>query len=180
MLRVQTIGAASNRDGIGARVDVAVRGGASLWQIVKTGSSYASQSELPLTFGLGGATGVDAVQGHLAERARRLGRRAQGESVVTIKEGTGVVSAAPINRALIYAQSTHEGRRVRVLCVLCVLGVLCVAACRGQTPPPAAARERAYRANNRGVALLEQFKYPEAAAAFREALASTRRSPSRT
>jgi tetratricopeptide (TPR) repeat protein len=31
-------------------------------------------------------------------------------------------------------------------------------------------RERAYRANNRGVALLEQFKYDEAAAAFRQAL----------
>ncbi len=31
-------------------------------------------------------------------------------------------------------------------------------------------RERAYRVNNRGVALLEQLKYPEAATAFREAL----------
>jgi Tfp pilus assembly protein PilF len=35
---------------------------------------------------------------------------------------------------------------------------------------PDADRERAYRVNNRGVALLEQFKYPEAQAAFREAL----------
>ncbi len=32
-------------------------------------------------------------------------------------------------------------------------------------------RERAYRANNLGVALLEQLKYPEAATAFRDALA---------
>lgn len=32
-------------------------------------------------------------------------------------------------------------------------------------------RERAYRANNLGVALLEQLKYPEAAGAFRDALA---------
>src|SRR6185436_7386905 len=55
------------------------------------------------------------------------------------------------------------------LYVLCVLCVLCGEACRGQTPP-AAAREDAYRANNLGVALLEQFKYPEAAAAFRDAL----------
>src|SRR6185295_5301412 len=58
VLRVQTIGTASNRDGIGARVEVTVRG-TRLWQIVKTGSSYASQSELPLTFGLGAASGVD-------------------------------------------------------------------------------------------------------------------------
>ena len=62
VLRVQTVGTASNRDGIGARVEVSVRGGARLWQIVKTGSSYASQSELPLTFGLGAATGVDGVR----------------------------------------------------------------------------------------------------------------------
>jgi Tfp pilus assembly protein PilF len=56
------------------------------------------------------------------------------------------------------------------LCVLCVLCVLLVAACRRQTPPAGAAREDAYRANNLGVALLEQFRYPEAAAAFRQAL----------
>src|SRR5678815_95486 len=31
-------------------------------------------------------------------------------------------------------------------------------------------RERAYRANNRGVAQLERFSYPEAASAFRQAL----------
>ncbi|MBM3771930.1 MAG: tetratricopeptide repeat protein [Acidimicrobiia bacterium] len=37
-------------------------------------------------------------------------------------------------------------------------------------PTPSDARERAYRANNVGVALLEQLKFPEAAAAFRDAL----------
>jgi cytochrome c-type biogenesis protein CcmH/NrfG len=39
---------------------------------------------------------------------------------------------------------------------------------QSQTPPPS--REEAYRANNRGVALLEQFKHREAADAFRQAL----------
>jgi tetratricopeptide (TPR) repeat protein len=38
-------------------------------------------------------------------------------------------------------------------------------------PGSSDARERAYRANNRGIALLERFQYPEAAAAFRDALA---------
>ena len=37
-------------------------------------------------------------------------------------------------------------------------------------PSPAVDRERAYRANNLGVALLEQFRFDAAAAAFREAL----------
>ena len=45
-----------------------------------------------------------------------------------------------------------------------------LAGCARPAAPPDAARERAYRANNLGVALLEQFKYPEAAEAFREAL----------
>jgi Tfp pilus assembly protein PilF len=40
----------------------------------------------------------------------------------------------------------------------------------GQTASSSAAREDAYRANNIGVALLEQFKYPEAAEQFRRAL----------
>jgi tetratricopeptide (TPR) repeat protein len=47
-------------------------------------------------------------------------------------------------------------------------------ACGTTAPTPSGptreTRERAYRANNVGVALLEQLKYPEAAAAFRDAL----------
>jgi lipoprotein NlpI len=37
-------------------------------------------------------------------------------------------------------------------------------------PPDASNLEAAYRANNRGVALLEQFSYDQAALAFRDAL----------
>jgi len=51
--------------------------------------------------------------------------------------------------------------------------VLGAAFCGGR-PDPATDRERAYRANNRGVALLEQFRYPEALAAFRAALTIAR------
>jgi len=98
MLRVQTVGTASNRDGIGARVEVAVHGGANLWQIVKTGSSYASQSELPLTFGLGGATGVDGVKVRWPSGRVDAVGALKANQLVTIKEGTGVVSAAAINR----------------------------------------------------------------------------------
>ena len=44
-------GTKSNRDGIGAVVRVE-RGGKQ-WQTVRSGSSYCSQSDLALTFGLG-------------------------------------------------------------------------------------------------------------------------------
>ena len=39
-----------------------------------------------------------------------------------------------------------------------------------QAGPPRERLERAYRASNRGVALLEQYDYAAAASAFREAL----------
>ena len=59
-LRLQLRGVTSNRDGIGARVRVAA-GRDRFSRTVKTGSSYLSQSELPLTFGLGAATKADRV-----------------------------------------------------------------------------------------------------------------------
>ena len=96
VLRVQTVGTASNRDGIGARVEVAVRGGARLWQIVKTGSSYASQSELPLTFGLGAATGVDGVRVTWPTgRVDAIGALGANQ-IVTIQEGSGVIRRTAI------------------------------------------------------------------------------------
>jgi hypothetical protein len=51
-LRVRTVGSSSNRDGIGAVVRIASASGKQ-WDMVRSGSSYCSQSELTLTFGLG-------------------------------------------------------------------------------------------------------------------------------
>ena len=53
VLRVKAVGTRSNRDGIGAKVTVKTSTGLHVSEMVKTGSSYLSQSELPLTFGLG-------------------------------------------------------------------------------------------------------------------------------
>ena len=98
VLRVQTVGTSVNRDGIGARVEVTVRGGGSLWQMVKTGSSYASQSELPLTFGLGRAAGVDSVRvvwpGGATERIGAI----DANRSIMIKQGAGVIQTTEIAR----------------------------------------------------------------------------------
>ena len=62
---------------------------------------------------------------------------------------------------------------VRLSIVLATAVAMALAALQPPAAQPAAPRERlerAYRASNRGVALLEQFDYPAAAAAFREAL----------
>ena len=51
-IRLALVGTQSNRDAIGANVRIEYQG-ASQSRMVKSGSSYLSQSELPVTFGLG-------------------------------------------------------------------------------------------------------------------------------
>jgi hypothetical protein len=53
LLRVKVIGTRSNRDGIGAQLALQVDSHVRLLRMVKSGSGYLSQSELPVTFGLG-------------------------------------------------------------------------------------------------------------------------------
>jgi hypothetical protein len=50
-IRFRLVGTKSNRDAIGATVHI-ISGGLSQSRMVKSGSSYLSQSELPVTFGL--------------------------------------------------------------------------------------------------------------------------------
>jgi hypothetical protein len=50
----------SNRDGIGAVVRIKSASGEQ-WNMVRSGSSYCSQSELPLTFGLGSDATVTSI-----------------------------------------------------------------------------------------------------------------------
>jgi len=59
-IRIRLVGTKSNRDGIGAVVRI-FHGIASQSRLVKGGSSYLSQSELPITFGLGKRDRVDRV-----------------------------------------------------------------------------------------------------------------------
>jgi hypothetical protein len=88
-LRVRLVGTKSNKDGIGARVTATLPGGAKSWAVVKTGSSYCSQSELPVTFGLGPAKGVDALEVVWPSgQVDKLGPQAGGRTL-TLTEGGG-------------------------------------------------------------------------------------------
>lgn len=60
-ISIRTAGTKSNRDGIGAVVHIESASGRQ-WNMVRSGSSYASQSDLALTFGLGSDTVVKTVQ----------------------------------------------------------------------------------------------------------------------
>ncbi len=98
MLRVKLVGARSNRDGIGAKVTLTTSSGARLLRMVKTGSSYASQSELPLTFGLGKPEAGRTVSVEIVwpsgqkDSFSKIG----ANQFITIKEGSGIISARPI------------------------------------------------------------------------------------
>jgi hypothetical protein len=59
-LRLRLAGTRSNRDAIGAIVRV-THAGVTQTRMVKSGSSYLSQSELPLTFGVGKRDKVDRI-----------------------------------------------------------------------------------------------------------------------
>ena len=98
LLRVRTVGSRSNRDGIGARVTLKTAAGGKLMSVVKTGSSYCSQSELPLTFGLGKS---DPAKGMTLEILWPSGQtdiipEVKPNQSISVQEGKGITSAAPI------------------------------------------------------------------------------------
>ena len=59
-LRVRLVGSGDNRDAIGARLVLSAGGSSQYRDLVPT-RSYLSQVELPVTFGLGRHTTVDAL-----------------------------------------------------------------------------------------------------------------------
>jgi hypothetical protein len=97
VLRVRTMGTKSNRDGIGAKVTLTLASGAHPWRLVHTGSSYCSQSELTLTFGLGDLAKADNVEVVWPSgQVDRLGPVAANQTV-TVQEGKGLVSVWPLS-----------------------------------------------------------------------------------
>jgi enediyne biosynthesis protein E4 len=98
MLRVKTVGTHSNRDGIGAKVTVTTARGQHLFAMVKSGSSYMSQSELPLTFGLGKPGSNTAVKVEIVWPGGHKDSIADvnPNQFITVQEGKGVIAAQPI------------------------------------------------------------------------------------
>jgi enediyne biosynthesis protein E4 len=72
--------------------------GGNQWRMIKTGSSYLSQSEMSATFGLGRASGINGVEVVWPSgRVERVGGEKAGQ-VVTITEGRGVTSRIPFSK----------------------------------------------------------------------------------
>jgi len=95
-LRVRTVGTKSNRDGIGARVTVALANGLRPWRLVHSGSSYCSASELTLTFGLGAQQRAEAIEVVWPSgQVDRIGPTTANQ-IVTIEEGKGATRVTPL------------------------------------------------------------------------------------
>jgi hypothetical protein len=93
-LRVKLVGTKSNRDGIGSVVRV-TSGKDQQWQMLRSGSSYLSQSELVLTFGLGKESKADSVEIQWPSgQVDKLSNIPSGQTV-TIQEGKGVMASRP-------------------------------------------------------------------------------------
>jgi len=90
-LRIKLIGTKSNRDGIGATVKLTV-GGETQTQMLRSGSSYLSASELVLTFGLGQREKADAIEIRWPSAQLDVLTDVSAGQTVTVTEGKGITS----------------------------------------------------------------------------------------
>jgi hypothetical protein len=98
-VKFKTIGAKANRDGIGAKITIYPVGSPKQWQMVRSGSSYCSQSELPVTFGLGRAEKIERVDIEWPSgKVDKLTNVAINQLHV-VKEGGGIAESKPLPMA---------------------------------------------------------------------------------
>jgi len=90
-LRIKLIGAKSNRDGIGTTVKLTT-GGETQTQMLRSGSSYLSASELVLTFGLAHNEKADTIEIRWPSgQIDRLSNAPAGRTI-TVTEASGMTS----------------------------------------------------------------------------------------
>jgi hypothetical protein len=92
-LSVKLTGTKSNRDGIGAVVRVQSAGGKQ-WNTVRSGSSYCSQSDLALTFGLGKDTAASIQVEWPSGTKQQIGSVA-ADQFLAIDEARGITGRSP-------------------------------------------------------------------------------------
>jgi hypothetical protein len=89
VLRLYLTGSKSNRDAIGAVVRI-FQGGVSQMRVVRSGSSYLSQSERALTFGVGRAEQVDRISVEWPSGASQEFTKITTKNAHQIIENTGL------------------------------------------------------------------------------------------
>ena len=93
-LRIKLIGTKSNRDGIGAVVRL-TSGGETQTQMLRSGSSYLSASELVLTFGLAQRDKAETIEIRWPSGAVDRRSNVSAGQTITATEGKGVTASRP-------------------------------------------------------------------------------------
>ena len=96
-LLVKTIGTKTNRDGIGARIRLTA-GGRTLVDQVTSGSSYLTQHDMRVHFGLGASTKVDRLEVTWPDGRVDAIENLPVNHVITVREGQGETQRAPFAR----------------------------------------------------------------------------------
>jgi enediyne biosynthesis protein E4 len=97
-LRIKLVGTKSNRDGIGAVVHLTA-GSDKEWKMLRSGSSYLSQSELVLTFGLGSHAKADAIEIEWPSGQVDKLSNINGGQTLTVQEGKGITANWTYNKS---------------------------------------------------------------------------------
>ena len=93
-LRIKTVGAKSNHDGFGTRIEITVEG-FTRYAEVRAQSAFESSSDPRLHFGLASATRVDAIVIRWPSgQVEKLGPEAADQEL-SLREGRGVVERSP-------------------------------------------------------------------------------------
>ena len=90
-LLVRATGTTSNRSGIGARIALTA-GGRTQVRDVQSGSSYLSQNDLRVHFGLGDATRAERLEVRWPGGTTDVVRDVDAGQILTVREGDGVVA----------------------------------------------------------------------------------------
>ncbi len=89
-ISIRTAGTKSNRDGIGASVAIVSASGRQ-WNTVRSGSSYASESDRALVFGLGRDAVVNSIEVAWPSGAKQKFTNVAANRFLTIDESRGIV-----------------------------------------------------------------------------------------
>ncbi len=88
-LSVQLDGVRDNRDGLGARVALRLKGGRTLWRRAHRDGSYLSSSDVRVHFGLGSEAVIEAVEVLWPSGAREVWEEIGANREVKLKQGSG-------------------------------------------------------------------------------------------
>ena len=101
-LNLRLVGTKSNRDAMGARIQI-VGGGISQIREIEGGGSYLSQSDLRANFGLGKAARADTIEIRWPSGLKQSFRNVEADKFYLIEEGSDRIALQSFVRHLSWA-----------------------------------------------------------------------------